>query len=291
MINYSIKDNEQYNSKEVYFEGMPEKETRENLKALGFRWNNKKVCWYGFADNADIEKACQGGKVEKLEKPARVVAVPSVDRERLTNEFAMVWGGKDAHMTKYCVGVVTEVAELPSGEIITIDKQKIETRFCFGESGYDYDEAQHMAAHARTNEDYFRTENMKYFNEWIADLESAKRVISGDHDINDRYMALICLRCYTGQPKECQLRGIRLERITEVLEWCGGSAYLTELPGREFDTWNRGENDYRVATAEEIDIILAAYQRAKEAHEKKVNAYLKRYGLSKVYSWTYWREA
>lgn len=59
MAKYRIENNEQYNSKEIYFEGIPEKETREALKALKFRWNPKKSCWYGFATDEEIKKACE----------------------------------------------------------------------------------------------------------------------------------------------------------------------------------------------------------------------------------------
>lgn len=55
---YRIEENKQYKSKEIYFTGIPAKETRENLKALKFRWHNVKKCWYGFATDEDIKKAC-----------------------------------------------------------------------------------------------------------------------------------------------------------------------------------------------------------------------------------------
>ena len=72
----------------------------------------------------------------------------------LMQEFAKVW--KDQRMVEYCVKKASTVVELPDGSIIVVEKQPIETRFCYGESGYDYDNAQRMAAHARTSEDYFR---------------------------------------------------------------------------------------------------------------------------------------
>lgn len=58
MANYEIRKNDQYNSLEIYFAGVPEKETREALKALKFRWNPKKGCWYGFAEVEEVKKAC-----------------------------------------------------------------------------------------------------------------------------------------------------------------------------------------------------------------------------------------
>lgn len=56
-MKYEIKINDQYQSKEIYFEGIPTKETRDNLKALKFRWNPKKSCWYGYAEEDELKKA------------------------------------------------------------------------------------------------------------------------------------------------------------------------------------------------------------------------------------------
>jgi hypothetical protein len=72
MTTYKINNNKNFNSKELYFDGIPTKETRENLKGLKFRWNNKKKCWYGFANDEQIKKACKNDlfipETEKTEK-------------------------------------------------------------------------------------------------------------------------------------------------------------------------------------------------------------------------------
>lgn len=60
---YHISENEQYNSREVYFRGKPAKETREALKALKMRWNPKKMCWYGYAAEYEIIAAIQGAEL------------------------------------------------------------------------------------------------------------------------------------------------------------------------------------------------------------------------------------
>ena len=70
----------------------------------------------------------------------------------------------------------------------------------------------------------------------------------------------------------------------------GGSAFPSEIPGKTFH-WNRHENDVRVPTAEELEIIYNAYEAAAREHEKKVANYLKRYGLSTVSAWSYWQDA
>jgi hypothetical protein len=203
----------------------------------------------------------------------------TIDKEMLREQFAKTWS--DPGMIKYCTEKVAAVAILPRGEIITVDKQRIEKRFCFGESGYDFDEAVSKAAHARKSENYFKTENMKHFREWIASLTDAL-------DTNSSYRLTIGSKEYTGQPDDCKLGYIRFEKLSDVIEACGGSCYLSELPGKEL-TINR--RSCRVATPEEIKLILIAYEAAAAAHEKKVDSYLKRYGMTKVETWTYWRDA
>ena len=84
---------------------------------------------------------------------------------------------------------------------------------------------------------------------------------------------------------------IRFERITKILDDLGGSANIEKLKlGQTISEIGSGRA-YRIITDEEAKIILDAYKQAAVAHRKKVDSYLKRYGLSKVHSWTYWRDA
>ena len=57
MTNYHITTNYTYNSREITFDGIPSEEVREALKSLGMRWNPKKSCWYGFAQEHEIISA------------------------------------------------------------------------------------------------------------------------------------------------------------------------------------------------------------------------------------------
>ena len=95
---------------------------------------------------------------------------------------------------------------------------------------------------------------------------------------------------YYTQPEDCRLAKIDFYKLSKVLDDCGGSAYLEELPGKEIFEKGSGRN-YRIADKEEIEKILEAYKEAAAAHEKKIDAYLKRYGTSKVDAWTYWVDA
>lgn len=44
-------------------------------------------------------------------------------------------------------------------------------------------------------------------------------------------------------------------------------------------------------TSEQRDTIIKAYEWARIEFEKRLNTYLKKYGVSKLHTWTYWRDA
>lgn len=205
------------------------------------------------------------------------------EKSMIRAEYKKAWP-KSEKMVDFCTNQVAAIAELPGGALVTVDKQRIEKDFCFGESGYDYEDAQRAAAHARTSADHFFRENMKHFTTWLNDLKDAKNLRRADCvltiTINGEY--------YT-QPADCRLQGIRLVRMWQVLDDLGGSACFDEMPGRVVESKRGGA--YRIATPDEIDLIIDAYKKAAADHEKKVRAYLKKYGTSKVHAWTYWRDA
>lgn len=66
-MNYRIEENSTYNSREVFFDAKPERETIDALKALKMRWNGKRACWYGFAAAEEIAAAI-GGEVKQSKR-------------------------------------------------------------------------------------------------------------------------------------------------------------------------------------------------------------------------------
>lgn len=275
-MKYTITENTERRSLEIKFEAKPDAQTRDTLKALRFRWHRQRGIWYGYTDRETLEQALTGAQTAEAPAAEAPAALRLLSRDEIRAAFAAYWNGR---MTDYCTKKVELMVSLPGGELLPIDKQSIRKDFCFGESGYDYDDALQAAEHARTSEDHFRAENMREFNDWIAALEAARTL--------DQVL-VIRPKPYLNQTDACRVAAVSVERLTDVLEACGGSAYLEELPGKVLTI--RGV-ECRVATAEETEIILAAYRQAAAKHEKKVNAYLKRYGTSKVHAWTYWRDA
>lgn len=93
-MTYEIITNPTFNSLEVYFEGKPGEAIRAALKALKFRWNNKKMCWYGFADREEVMRACEGEKVETAatKKPATKKEKKNKFGVKVGDYFSICWG-------------------------------------------------------------------------------------------------------------------------------------------------------------------------------------------------------
>lgn len=157
--------------------------------------------------------------------------------------------------------------ELDDGTAFIWEKPSIEKRFCFGESGYDYDEAQRMAAHARNSEEYFRRENLREFDAVIAALDGEG---TGFYDHAQPYI------------QQESYHGAGTISLSKLVWLCPADFYrMTEQQKQRI----------RVPYQSELETITEGYKAERTAFEKRLNSYLKRYGLSQVKSWTYWRDA
>lgn len=281
---YTITENQVFNSLEVSFAEKPGESVRAALKALGYRWNRQRKIWYGFSSREDLEKALSGenaGNTEtrpgKTENGTSRRALLSRYREALE---AGPWKG-DERMVEYCMKQIAEITEIPGVGLVTVEKQRIKTRFCFGysDSRYDtedYDRANDMAHYARTSEDYFRRENMADFTEMIQAIEPGEA------------QEFFVIRPAYGEENNSPLQTLEFMRLSRFLDYMGGSAYMEELPGT-FAELSDGRRVY-IPTDDDRRRIAETYKKAAEAHRKKVENYLKRYGLSKVNAWSYWRD-
>lgn len=265
---YTITHNDEFNSNEVYFEGKPDAETREALKALKMRWHSVKKCWYGKASAEQIAAAVNGcpAEIVKLDstKPAAVKAIPDDLREIIKAEYSKAWSGK---MLDYCINKVSRAIRIEDGCVFFWEKSRIETDFCFGESGYDYDDARRMAAHARTSEEYFKSENLAEFDNILKALEG-----NGEGYYYNRVP-------YIRNESYCGADDLKLCRLA----W-----YRPCELEREIDS---EKNRLRLLYDNELAAIIDGYKAERAAFEKRLDRYLKRYGLEKVHAWTYWRDA
>lgn len=102
MTTYKIESNTQYNSTEVFFESKPERTTIDSLKAVKFRWNPRKGCWYGFLTTEEVEAILKGEKAP--EKPKKA-AEPKKNKfgVKVGDYFSTSWGYEQTNVNFFQV--------------------------------------------------------------------------------------------------------------------------------------------------------------------------------------------
>lgn len=178
-------------------------------------------------------------------------------KELYRENLKLAWN--DPHMVDFCSKQADQVVETEDGYLLEVERQNIETHFCFGYGycGISDDESENRAFdncdYARTNEKYFIKENLKYFDKNIKDLEE-----------NDCYVSLNGK--YYSQSKDCKLQNYR----------CYGH--------------NTPDNDYKKLSDTDKQNLIDAFKAGRENMIKRLNTYLKKYGLTKLDCWTYLRD-
>ena len=190
-------------------------------------------------------------------------------QEKLREEFKTllsgVWNGSE-RMINHCNKSADVIYKTSKGFILSVDKQNIKKHFCFGysDSRYDtedFDRANKMAHHAKTSVDYFREEN----------LSELKHIIE-IYEKNPQGLTFYFRNHYHSQPDN-------------ILKCVEGFHYW-EIPSDINDT-----SKYVLLTEDDIKLVVAAYKKELELFTKRLDTYIKRYGLSKVRTWSYWQDA
>ena len=173
-------------------------------------------------------------------------------------EMVKVWGD-DLHMVEYSCKKGTPYI-LSGDEFIVIDKPEIKTRFCFGYqtdySGHEYDDAEKLRERCTKSVDYFRQKNTQPFTDIICRLkDNGKKAYKQIH--------------YQRGEKQMS---IAIPYNRDAYERMSRANTLTEL------------------TESERAAVVAAYETELSKLNKRLDNYLKRYGLSKLKTWTYWAD-
>lgn len=195
--------------------------------------------------------------------------VTANDKPWLRDEFAKVWrrhdGSIDKKMVDYCLKKTSAFMVFDDATVVTFDKPSIERSFCYGygiQCQTDYDDASRMADHASSSFDYFIERNLEG-----TDAGGWMRYIDDDCFPFEPWLDK---RHYTSQSDDCKLGEIRWEHWHKR-EWC------------ESQGWRR-------LTDDELHKLYAVLFDEQMRFCKRLKTYLKRYGLSKVRTWTYWAD-
>lgn len=161
-------------------------------------------------------------------------------------------------MAMYCTGKTLMCFEL-RGKLVPIEKCNIETQFPFG---YDYplgnrtmDNAFALSRLARTSECFFAKLNHEQagYSKLINKINNSKK-------------KWIALPCYSKDFDEDRI----VYDIVEVE-----------------DDWTSNNEEEFILTKKELNNYRKILAKCAKLHQSKIKAYLHKYGLSRVNSWTY----
>lgn len=178
--------------------------------------------------------------------------------EELLEEF-LDKSEPSSYMKNYYRKEVEQIAEIKDGYLI-VDKPRIKTSFCFGSgwngiSSAEEDEiANGLANQARTDEDWFLEQNLQEINNKVEMLQGSLEL---DCDSYDRVVLI--------------KNGLQYSIVQRKHAEYWGEEYISPF------SW-------------EIEEILSLYLSVRENFKRRLSTYLKKYGLTKINSWTYLRD-
>lgn len=241
----------------------------DEFRAIGGRYNKRLAFGSGWIFSKTKHRAAVVGLLDAYGIEFAEVALSDIEHKPTS-----------ASTSTSASGLPDYIKVDKSGIIVTLDdggtlkvagsSDKLETRFCFGYSdfgqGRTYEEAKAAAKHAQTSEEYFITENLQKLRDrlnWLNGEDSSRVekfpwLIGNDANQWE-------LTCDSVDPENPH-----------------AADYL--------DPWKRNKYKqglYKPVSDTDRERLIAAYNHALQLREKRCRVYLKRYGLSKLYIWTY----
>lgn len=135
-----------------------------------------------------------------------------------------------------------------------IEKPSIENKFCFHDEGPDYDLYRELTSDDAKMAEYFKERNLDSFDWKIDHIEN------GDTYSKDRRV------------------------------WWYKDSYSPNRTCLCFSA-SSVEPNYTLCTDEERALILRGLKYGRMMMERRLDSYLKKYGVKKLHTWTYWADA
>lgn len=278
-MNYEIID---YSEKAIAVIG-DTKEVKEQLKSLGGRFNPRLSCGAGWifskSKREQVAAMLEGGgaivaSTRKKAKEPDIFLTKEEVRQIFIDE-----GNKGSFLDYMCKTYGLGV-RLSNGYVVMAEKRPLETHFCFGHgfcgvsTQEDEDRADDAQHNADTNPNYFKDENLRELRGIVQALKEGKRTQKWGGDDNCKYVYL--QTCYT---RESVRRSLYFSpyRLEDLKSDFGRPAYMTK---------EQIEGLLEISD-EDKALITKLYEKALADRTKRVDTYLKRFGLSKLKTWTY----
>lgn len=240
---------------------------KEQLKKLGGRFNGKLTCGAGWIFPVKmrdaVEKFVTSGIVTASKQAPSTAEDKSLLDEYLS-EMRKVWG-EDSRMIDYYRKGYSSAVRLSNGGILVFEKDRIDNEFCFADEGPEYEFYKSLSDDKRLAK-YFKEENLAAIDNRIARLEGR---------IKDAQVLTIYPECYNSYPQPLN-----------VYDW----RWLSEWDLQERNPCTINTNEEQMSD-DDRKIILAGLKAERAKLEKRLDTYLKRYGVSKIRTWSYWRDA
>lgn len=181
--------------------------------------------------------------------------------EEYKAELAKVWG-TDERMIDYCIRTTQSLIKLSTGQLFATTLPEIEKEFCFGYSscgqGPSFEECQqNHDDFLKHKEEYFYKKNLRSFDSYIDQLST------------DHYRKPYLISEYHSDAKA----------NIAVVSWIGDF---------DFDCGHIRRDECTPLSDTDKEAIKSVYLSDKKAMMKRLETYLKKYGTSKLRSWTYW---
>ena len=190
-----------------------------------------------------------------------------INYDALRAEYVKVWGMNDKGMVDYEMREQSHAVRLSDGTFYVVPKMKIRKQFGFG---YDTDYTGHECSDAAEREDKFMKDNSAFIK---ANLEPLDAEV-------DRFM-------------KKDREGKAVYAVPAYNRGNGAISHVLVTWPDEMHTYHDGftkEKDCHMLTRQDVAKILLCLRMERHDFLKRLNTYLKKYGMSKVKTYTYWKD-
>jgi len=247
------------------------KAVKDSLKKMGGSFNSKLSCGAGWifpnAKRNAVLQFISSGEVQetikKAEKPK-----DNVNDNALLDEYMKEWEKvwpNDKSMLDYERKKFSSAIRLQNGGILYFEKPSIKTEFCFHDEGPDYEFYCDLMKNQETKlKDYFLRQNLDEFDEHIAALNHLETA-----DCRTWYIQRESYCCESAPLNLWRYIAIHWSDMEYHPDWHKGAIKMNDTDRKA---------------------ILAGLKHERDKFEKRLQSYLKRYGTSKLHTWTYWAD-